>query len=121
MCRRFLQPWRCASRQRRYRGGRCRTPTRRSALDSIRFTKGKLCNVAETPVNNGLVVLRISVTKWRHEIRLCAGIDGRPDPCLQLAALKKAGCKTVFKEPTSPDGKCIAPIVNPPGLRSLLP
>jgi Resolvase, N terminal domain len=33
-----------------------------------------------------------------HELRLRPRLDGRPEPALQLAALKKAGCQTVFKD-----------------------
>ena len=42
-------------------------------------------------------MLQISVAQLIHEIRLAHVSRDYPIPVLQLAALKKAGCKQVFK------------------------
>src|ERR1039457_4867133 len=44
------------------------------------FAKGKFCIIAGRPVNKGLGMLQMSVQNRGHEIRLCASIEGRPEP-----------------------------------------
>ncbi len=43
-------------------------------------------------------VFHKSVSHYADEIRLRSRLQGRSEPPLQLAALKKPGCKTVFKD-----------------------
>jgi hypothetical protein len=62
-----------------------------------RIERGKFCVIAETPVNKGLGMSQMSVAQLIHEIRLTHVSRDYPHPVLQLAALKKASRKQVFK------------------------
>ncbi|MBV8894165.1 MAG: recombinase family protein, partial [Acidobacteria bacterium] len=64
----------------------------------MRFKKDKVCIIHESSVNIGLALLQISNAKIKHENRLCARSTDDQTSVLQLATLKKAGCKTVFKD-----------------------
>jgi hypothetical protein len=47
---------------------------------AFRFTKGKICNIADKSVNKGITMLHISVSKCRHEIRIRPRLDEPQDP-----------------------------------------
>lgn len=65
-------------------------------------TKGKLCNIAGRLVNTGscvfLYVANVYCKMGRMKYRHARVSTDDQNPALQLAALQKAGCKTVLKD-----------------------